>query len=374
MSATSTAPAAEATTSTTNPSQPATEANASEATAAPLPLLFVGSGDWGTATGAVSIYRFDRTSGSLVLQSRVEAGGLLSFLATDSKHRFLYAADEEQKVLRSFKLDAVAGTVSPIATRATDTGPVYVKVTADDAHILAAQFNGGKTEVFPLDAVGGIGERSSVAASGAESHSVYLSNDERFAFVAGRASDRITQFAFDTKAGTLGAQGSTPQPKGAGCRHMAFASDGQHAYLINEFQNTLAAFSYDAAKGKLKQFQTVPTLPAGFSGKSSAADIHLHPNGRFLYATNRPADGNGLVAAYQIGADGGLTLVEHESTLGRVPRNFVLTADGSRLVVGNQESKSIVTFSVDSETGALTKLAEATLDVKPFFVAFLAGS
>jgi 6-phosphogluconolactonase len=347
---------------------PAADANVAAAT---LPLLFVGSGDWGTATGAVSVYRFDSSSGALALQHRTEAGGLLSFLASDAKRQFLYAADEEQKLLRSFAINPTSGALTPIATRATDSGPVFVRVTQGDSHILAAQFSGGKTEVFPLDAAGGFGERSSVAASGAESHSVYLSPDERFAFVPGRGSDRITQFTFSAPTGKLAAHGFTAEPKGAGCRHMAFDTAGAHAYLVNEFHNTISVFDYTASSGNLKKTQSVSTLPQNFAGKSSAADVHLHPNGRFLYATNRPAQENGSVVAYRIEANGTLSLIEHESTLGRVPRNFVMSADGSRLVVGNQESKSIVIFSVDSETGGLTKLNEVALDVKPFFVSFL---
>jgi 6-phosphogluconolactonase len=336
-----------------------------------LPLLFVGSGDWGTATGAITTYRFDSKSGALTQQSRVQAGGLLSFLASDSQHRFVYAADEEQKLLRSFALDATSGSLTPLTTRATDSGAVYVRLTKDDGHLLAAQFNGGKTEAFTLDGKGGFSALTASVASGAESHSVYLSEDERFAFVPGRASDKVTQFTFDAKSGKLTPHGAVAEAKGAGCRHMAFAPNNSHGYLVNEFSNTVSVFDYTAQTGKLQRLQNLSTLPAGFAGKSSAADVHVHPSGRFLYVTNRPADADGLLATFRIAADGKLSLLGHVSTEGKVPRNFVVSADGSRLVVGNQESKSIITFAIDAETGALTKIATVSVDVKPFFVAFL---
>jgi 6-phosphogluconolactonase len=337
-----------------------------------FPVLFVGSGDWGTATGAVTSYRLDPATGQVARRSRIEAGGLLSFLAIDAEHRFLYAADEEQKQLRSFALDGPAETLTPTSMQATESGPVYVGLTRDTAYLLAAQFVGGATEIFQLDGAGGFVRRSAAVASGAESHSVYLSPDERFVFVPGRASHRVSRFRFDSSNGTLAAAGGTSVDAGAGCRHMTFDLKATHAYLVNEFANTVTVFDYNARSGTLTRVQSVSTLPDGFRGKSSAADIHLHPNGRFLYVTNRPTDTDGNLAVLAVSSDDGkLTRVGHESTYGRVPRNFTIQRDGRYLVVGNQESKTLVTFALDAGSGKLTLVGQAELDVKPFFVSFL---
>lgn len=340
------------------------------ASAATLSRVYVGSGDWGTATGAVTVYAYDAASGTLTQSSRVDAGGLLSFLAADSQHRFLYAADEEQKKLRSFAVDAENGTLTPTSTTDMLAGPVYVTVPRNDRFILAAEFNSGRTEVFALDGKGGFGARTANVDSGKESHGVFLSKDEAFAFVPGRGSDQVRTFQFNLDKGTLTPKSPVKLPKGAGCRHLDFHPNGQFVYLINEFANTIVSFTYDDKTGKLEPMQTISTSPDE-GVKSSAADIHVHPSGKFLYATNRPTGANGSIVVYSVADDGKLTFVQKESTEGQVPRNFDLLADGTRLLVGNQESKSIVSFVVDPTTGTLTKQAVTSVDIKPFFVSDL---
>lgn len=366
------APTTEAAPTSAAPASAAVPAAPSPSAAPPVALerIYVGSGDWGTATGAVTLYNYDATTGSVTQASRVEAGGLLSFLAADSKHQFLYAADEEQKKLRSFAINPADGSLTAVSTTDMLAGPVYVNLPHNDAFVLAAEFNSGKTEVFPLDGKGGFGKRAAVADSGKESHGAFLSPDDRFAFVPGRGSDQVRVFGFNADKGTLAPQTPVKLPKGAGCRHLDFHPNGQFVYLVNEFANTVVAFTYDASKGKLSELQTITTSPDE-AVQSSAADIHVHPSGKFLYVTNRPAGTNGSVVAYTIGADGKLTFLQKESTDGQVPRNFHLVAGGTRLLVGNQDSKSIASFVIAEDTGALTKQAVTTVDVKPFFVSNL---
>jgi 6-phosphogluconolactonase len=329
--------------------------------------LYVGSGDWGSATGAISVLGYDPATGAINPLSRVDAGGLLSFLVADSQRRFLYAADEEQKKLRSFAISASDGSLTPVATTDTIAGPVYVSVPRSDRFILAAQFNSGKTEVFELQAGGGFGKRTAEVSSGKESHAVFLAPDERFVFVPGRGSDRVQTFAFDSVAGALQPAAATSVPKGAGARHFDFHPNGKFAYLINEFANTIVSFTYDSHSGRLAEIQTISTNP-DVATKSSAADLHVHPSGRFLYATNRPAGADGSIVVYSIAEDGKLTFVQKESTQGQVPRNFHIIANGTRIVVGNQESKSIMSYSVDATAGTLAAQKLTPVAVKPFFV------
>ncbi len=359
----------EATTASENPAT-ASDAPTTPPAAAVLSRVYVGSGDWGTATGAVTVYAYDAASGKLMQSSRVDAGGLLSFLTADSQRRFLYAADEEQKKLRSFAINAENGSLTPANTTEMLAGPVYVTVPRNDGFILAAEFNSGKTEVFALDGKGGFGTRTANVDSGKESHGVFLSPDERFAFVPGRGSDQVRTFQFNLEKGTLAPQAPVKLPKGAGCRHLAFHPNGQFAYLVNEFTNTIAAFTYNTHTGKLTEVQSISTHPDE-GVKSSAADIHVHPNGKFLYATNRPAGANGSIVVYAVGESGQLTFLQKESTEGQVPRNFDLLADGTRILVGNQESKSIISFVVDPTAGTLTKQSVTSVDIKPFFVSDL---
>ena len=144
---------------------------------------------------------------------------------------------------------------------------------------------------------------------------------------------------------------------------------GKFAYVINEMNSTLTAFTYDAAAGKLSEIQTVPTLPADFKGRNSCADIHVHPNGKFLYGSNR---GHNSIVIFAIDQQTGrLTLVGHESTKGEIPRNFGIDPTGKILLAANQKTNNIFSFHIDPGTGKL-KATGHSIDVgAPVCVKFI---
>ncbi|MFC7669330.1 lactonase family protein [Hymenobacter humi] len=156
----------------------------------------------------------------------------------------------------------------------------------------------------------------------------------------------------------------TAQP-GAGPRHLTFSPNGRQAYLINELNSTITALSYDAAAGRFSELQTLSALPAGYEGPNSCADIHVSPNGRFLYASNR---GHNSIAVFAIEAGGKLTPVQDVDTQGKTPRNFTLDPSGRLLLVANQNSNSIVTFRVDAQTGQLTPTGQTAEVPSPMFL------
>ncbi|MBC7485655.1 MAG: beta-propeller fold lactonase family protein, partial [Cytophagaceae bacterium] len=140
-------------------------------------------------------------------------------------------------------------------------------------------------------------------------------------------------------------------PKGAGPRHLTFHANGKFAYVINELSNSIHTLSYDAINGKLTIVSEITTLPADFKGTSYCADIHIHPNGKYLYGSNR---GDNSIAAYRIDpATGQLFLINIESTEGGYPRNFVISADGKFLYAANQNSNTITHMKINSTTGEL---------------------
>ena len=155
-----------------------------------------------------------------------------------------------------------------------------------------------------------------------------------------------------TENGKLVAQTPAEIAPGSGPRHLAFHPDSQRAYVINELSNTITAFDYDADAGTLATIQTISTLPDGYAEVSHTADIHVHPNGRFLYGSNR---GHDSIAVYAIDqANGQLALVEIVPTGGANPRNFGLDPTGTYLIVGNHSTNDISTFRIDPDTGKLT--------------------
>jgi 6-phosphogluconolactonase len=150
---------------------------------------------------------------------------------------------------------------------------------------------------------------------------------------------------------------------------VTFDPKGKFAYVINELGSTIIAFSYDATKGTLNELQTVSTLPDGFKGNNSTAEIHVHPNGKFLYGSNR---GHDSLAVYAIDEKNGtLTFVEHQSTQGKAPRNFTIDPTGHWLLAANMNSDNIVTYSIDEQTGKLTPTGQNIQTGTPVCITFL---
>jgi 6-phosphogluconolactonase len=153
---------------------------------------------------------------------------------------------------------------------------------------------------------------------------------------------------------------TTSVAAGAGPRHFAIHPNHRWAYSINEILSTITAFRYDNTRGTLSEIQTITTLPADFHGENTTAEIMIHPNGKFVYGSNR---GNDSIAVYSVDRNSGkLTLVEHVPTQGKSPRNFAIDPTGNYLLAANQLSGNIVQFRVNPATGKLTPTG-ATLNI-----------
>ncbi len=202
-------------------------------------------------------------------------------------------------------------------------------------------------------------------------HSIQVSPDNRFALAADLGTDRLYVYPFDPAKG-LGSKALETSPAlapGSGPRHFAFHPTGRFVYVINEMLSTVTALSYAASSGRMNTLQTVGTLPTGFTGGSSTAEIVVHPGGRFLYGSNR---GHDSLAIYSINpADGRLTPVGHQPTGGRTPRNFNLDPAGKYLWAANQSTDNIVIFRVDTTTGLLTPTGQELKVGAPVCVKFL---
>jgi 6-phosphogluconolactonase len=183
---------------------------------------------------------------------------------------------------------------------------------------------------------------------------VALSPDNRFGLVADLGLDRVFTYQIDSAQGGLTRNDPSfvMLAPGSGPRHLAFRPDGKFVYSVNELLSTVTAFQYDASRGYLKELQTLSTLPKGWSGDNSTAEIVVHPNRRFLYASNR---GDDSIAIFRINpSHGTLTFVDRTPTQGKTPRNFAIDPSGTFLLAANQESGSVVTFRIGSQTGRLT--------------------
>jgi 6-phosphogluconolactonase len=344
---------------------------------------------------SIFLYRLNSATGALTRLRAEKGGPNPSFLALDAKRQHLYAANETDEYqgaksgfISAFTIDRRTGGLTPL-NQQTSSGaaPCYISLTPGGQAALVANYTGGSVSVLPIAPDGtlrppsattqhrGAGPNKSRQAA-PHAHCILPDPNNRFAFAVDLGTDQVLGYRLDAGAGQwtpLPAPAFTAQP-GAGPRHLTFHPNGRWAYLINELTSSVSALVYDAAAGSFRELHTLPTLPAGFTASNTCADIHVHPSGRFVYATNR---GHDSLAVFAVAADSGrLTLVEHVSTQGKTPRNFAIDPSGAILLVANQNSNNIATYTINAQTGQLTPTgvvvdvpAPVCLQVVPDFLA-----
>jgi 6-phosphogluconolactonase len=338
----------------------------------------------------IYLYRMDPATGALELDSTTTGVVNPSYLAIDPTQRFLYAVNElktyEDKptgTVSSFAVDVESGRLEFLNKQLTHgTDPCHVTVDAKRRNIFVANFMSGSVCVLPVRKDGSLGEASDfiqhlgssvdpVRQKGPHAHSVTLDRTNRFAFVPDLGLDKLMVYTFDRTRGMLEPHAAAwiKVKPGAGPRHVGLHPGGKFAFLINELDSSLAALSFDARKGVFTELQVVPTLPEGFQGESTCADIQVAPSGRFVYASNR---GHDSLVIYRIEQrTGKLTYVGHQSTQGRTPRQFEIDPTGRFLLVGNQDTDTIVPFRIDPKTGALAPTGQVLQVPTPVCVKFL---
>jgi 6-phosphogluconolactonase len=313
-----------------------------------------------------------------------------SFLAVHPSHRFLYSVGQVESpggtnygAVNAFAIDAATGKLTFLNQRdSSGEHPCHVAVDKTGKCVLVANYNSGSFAAFPVQPDGSLGSVTSVdqhhgsginlpRQEGPHAHGVGFDLANQRAFCTDLGADRIYVYRFDPTKNTI-----TPnQPPfavskpGAGPRHFAMDPSGRRLYVINEINSTVAAFNYDAPTGVLRKFQTISTLPDTFGGTNAASEIAVHSTGRFLYAGNR---GHNSISVYTIDdTTGRLTLIQHQSTLGKTPRNFAIDPTGKYILAANQDSNTVVVFRIDSQTGRLTPTGQTIEVPVPICVVFL---
>lgn len=349
--------------------------------------VYIGTYTGGGANASKGIYRstLNLQTGELSDPVLVAEARNPSFVELHPSGKFLYAVSEAGAAGRVFAyaIDDTTGDLTLLNEAPTGgSGPCHVNVDHAGKNVLVTNYNSGSFSVIPLKPDGGLAEPSgfvqhegssinSARQQGPHAHSVNLSPDDRFVFVADLGIDKIMIYKLDGRTGKI-APNDPPfvaMKPGSGPRHFGFHPDGKHAYVINELACTITVFDYDAAAGILKEIQTVPTLPDGFHGSNTCAEVRMHPSGKFLYGSNR---GHDSIAVYRIDpAKGTLTLVEHETADLKTPRNFNIDSTGKFCVAANQDGNSVVVFRIDPETGSLESTGHKIAVSKPVCVRFL---
>lgn len=330
-------------------------------------------------------FAFDTETGSLTANGSL--GGIKnpSFLCLTKDNQTLYAVEElAAGRVRTIDLGASDGALTHVGNAASQGADAcYITTDATNRTVLVANYSSGTVASFAVDqkspGSNALAEASSVhqqsgtgpildRQEGPHAHCIVVDPTNTFAFSADLGADTIFGYKLDASSGSLQTHNRLSLTPGSGPRHLTFSSSGRTAVVVNELDQTITVLSYEQGTGTLTVGETYSTLPSGFVGESFVADVHLHPNGRFVYVSNR---GHDSIAMFALDEDGGtLHSLGHRSTDGSIPRNFAIAPDGKHLLVANQDGNSIVTINLDPKTGLLGETVAVTSVYRPVCLAF----
>lgn len=319
--------------------------------------------------------RLQPDSGQLVVLGLAAATESPSFLAIHPNRRYLYAVNElDAGAVSSFAIDDKTGKLTRLNRVASrGGGPCHLALDRTGKMLMVANYGTGSVAAYPVLKNGALGEATSfmqhAGPASPHAHCVAFSPDDRFAIAADLGLDRLFVYRVDPRKATF-APGDPPFAQarhGSGPRHLVFAGPDR-AYSVNELASTVTGFHWDAANGRLTEFQTISTLPPSFSGEKSAAEIAIDSRGLHLYASNR---GDDSIAVFAIEpASGKLSLIEHVPSGGKMPRHFAIDPSGGFLLAENQKSDNIVVFRIDPDTGRLRATGQSITLTAPVCVVF----
>lgn len=284
-----------------------------------------------------------------------------SFVKVGKMGKYLYAVSElgpqdaESGAVYSFEI-LEDGTLKQIGKLSTGgLAPCHIALDRAGKHVFVSNYLGGVVMVYKIDSDGSLVQGQELILENSETanaHSLKISGDNRYAYIADLGNDKIWIYHFDVMQGKLKPhhQKFIQLKKGAGPRHLSFTKNGSYLYSINELNSTVSAFAAQK-DGSLVHLQDISALPDSYRQGNSAADIHIHPLGKFLYTSNR---GHNSIAIFEIDAETGkLSHVDYVPIAGKTPRNFAISPFGKFLYAASQDTGNITTYRINEETGKL---------------------
>lgn len=334
----------------------------------------------GTDANGIFISQFDAENGTLTepkLAAEIKQPG---FLAFHPEKPLLYTIAGDNKVA-SFTIGE-DNALTPLDTRSSGGGgPCHLAIDPTGNTVAVANYGDGSVTTIRLDDAGKFGDvvtKFEIQGSGpnekrqkrAHTHGVYFDQAGNFLFAPDLGADKTAAFKFDSSTSTFEPteQAELKAPPGSGPRHMAFSPDEKHAYIINELTGTVTVAEYTKETGEFKDIQTIDTLPGDFTEYNKTSEIEVHPNGNFVYGSNR---GHESIVVYQRDPNSGLLkLVQHAPCGGKTPRHFKIDPSGKWLICAHQDSDTISVLSLDPETGKLGEPQSTVSAPRPICVLF----
>ncbi|HUM65765.1 MAG TPA: lactonase family protein [Chitinophagaceae bacterium] len=346
--------------------------------------LLVGTYTGGKSEG-IYVYKFNSDDADYKVISHVKTSNP-SYLTISPDEKYVFAVQENGKngnggQVSAFSFDKEKGTLTLINSQPTKGDhPCYVEIDKTGKWLFAGNYSSGNLSIFPVADDGSLGEPSATIShsgsgpntqrqAGPHVHCTVISPDNRHLLVADLGIDKIMIYAFDASTGQAvpGAQAFAKSQPGAGPRHIVFHPNGRLVYLIEEISGHVSTYLYE--DGRLRFLNRTSTLPRGQAGPASSADIHVSPDGKFLYASNRGDFNN--IAMYKLDKKGKANILGFQSSLGKAPRNFNFDPSGNYLLVGNQDSDEIVIFQRNKKTGLLTDTKKRISVGKPVCIKWI---
>jgi len=327
----------------------------------PLPL-WIGTG----GKGSKGLYRtmLDTETGKLTEPVLAAEIGNPGFVALNADRTRLYSlCNVDGGSVAAFTIGS-DHSLTLLNNRSTGDGSAsHLSLDKTGRILFSAQYGSGSITVYPVTDDGSIAERTQVIKhsgsgpntdrqEGPHPHFAGVSPDNRFLLVPDLGADQVVIYRVDHESATLAPHGAAALAPGSGPRHLKFSHDGTKVYLVNELSMTVTVLEYEAGDGTMTPLQTIATLPeAMWKVPNKAAEIRIHPTGKFVYASNRGHDSITVFSVEE--ASGLLTFVEREAIRGAYPRNFNIDPSGKWLVAAGRASNTLSIFSIDEKTGML---------------------
>ena len=300
----------------------------------------------------ISVLELDRSQGTVKPVETVNVGGQVMPMAVSPDKRFLYAALRSQPFrVTSFAIDPATGKLRKLGEAALADSMANIDTDATGTWLFAASYPGHKITVNSIDKEGKVGAIQQLVPTAPNAHAIHADASNRHVFATSLGGDNLSAWRFDSETGRLTAHEpalTTVAPEKSGPRHFVWDRDQRHMYVLNELDAAVHVMAYDKERGTLRAVQRTTALPAGFTGKPWAADIHLSPDGRTLYASERTSS---TLSSFRVDAATGQLQPLGQVPTEKSPRGFAVDASGRFLVAAGQESHHVALHPIDPATG-----------------------
>ncbi len=327
-------------------------------------VVFVSNAD----SGDISVLHLDAKSGSLTAQQTVSAGGKVMPLAVSPDRRFLYAARRSDPLaVLSFAIDPANGELSPLGVAPLPDSMANIATDRSGRFLLSASYGGNVIAVSPIAANGVVQAAQQVLSTEPKAHAIHTDPSNRFVFATSLGGGHLMQLRFDAATGML--TPNTPPlielRTASGPRHFVFHPNGKFVFVLNELDASIDVLALDTEHGTLRLLHSVDARPPHLQGEAWSADVHLTPDGRFLYASERHTS---TLAGFAVGAaDGRVSSIGH-TVCEAEPRGFAIDPGGRFLLTAGQASHHVGVHGIDPRTGGLTPLSRTPVGRAPNWV------